>query len=63
MGFTEGNDDKPKYEIKNVKVDVKDLAKALLNPFDLAVRGFDKKEFADWMADDRRLYREYGIDE
>ena len=72
--FTEGNDDKPKYEIENVKVDVKGLAKALLAydmkqkgkdilEIGLIVRGFDKKEFADWMADGRRQHREYSIDE
>jgi hypothetical protein len=72
--FTEGKDDKPKYEIENVKVDVKGLAKALLAydmkqkgkdilEIGLTVRGFDKKEFADWMADGRRQHREYSIDE
>lgn len=72
--FTEGNNDKPKYEIENVKVDVKGLAKALLAydmkqkgmdilEIGLTVRGFDKKEFADWMADGRRQHREYSIDE
>ena len=72
--FTEGNNDKPKYEIENVKVDVKGLAKALLAydmkqkgkdilEIGLTVRGFDKKEFVDWMADGRRQHREYSIDE
>ena len=38
--FTEGNDDKPKYEIENVKVDVKGLAKALLT-YDFKQKGKD----------------------
>jgi hypothetical protein len=29
----------------------------------LTVRGFDKKEFSDWMADGRRQHREYSLDE
>ena len=29
----------------------------------LTVRGFDKKEFADWMADGRRQHREYSLDD
>ena len=68
--FTEGNDDEPKYEIENVKVDVKGLAKALLAydmkqkgkdilEIGLTVRGFDKKEFADW---DRVKYNPYEDD-
>jgi len=72
--FTEGNDDKPKYEVENIKVDVRGLAKALLAyelkqkgkdilEIGLTVRGFDKKEFADWMADGRRQHREYSIDD
>ena len=74
VGFTEGNDEKAKYEIESVKVDAKGLAKALLAydmkqrgkdilEIGLTVRGFDKKEFADWMADGRRQHREYSIDE
>lgn len=29
----------------------------------LTVRGYDKKEFSDWMADGRRQHREYSLDE
>lgn len=42
--------------------DMKQKGKDILE-IGLTVRGFDKKEFADWMADGRRQHREYSIDE
>ena len=65
---------KNSYPITQNKVDVKGLKKALL-AYDLymqkkdilevglIVRGFDKKEFDDWLADGRKKQTEFGVDE
>ena len=74
VDFYKDKQHKAKYEVATAKVDVKGLKKALL-VYDLytqkkdilevglIVRGFDKKEFDDWLADGRKKQTEFGIDD